>query len=99
MGNFCHCCPGCDASFCALITEPFRVFVSHDNLNGRQFRALYGGLLLLVIYLGFAIPDYLRARGRALGAIDSEQAAYLSGGEDRFFELVIVRYFPPSGSQ
>lgn len=67
------------------------MFFSHDDLNGGQFLALYGGLLLLVIYLGFAIPRYLRKHGRDPGTIDNEQAAYLSGGEHRFLELVIAR--------
>lgn len=64
---------------------------SHDDLNSGQFLALYGVLLLFVIYLGFAIPHYLRKQGRVAGAVDSEQAAYLSGGKHRFFELVIAR--------
>lgn len=67
------------------------MFFSHDDLNGPQFLALYGALLLLVIYLGFAIPHYLRAPGRDPGSLDDEQAAYLSGGRDRFFDLVITR--------
>lgn len=67
------------------------MFFRHDDLNGGQFLALYGALLLLVIYLGFTIPRYLRKRGRDSGTIGSEQAAYLSGGKDRFIELVIAR--------
>ncbi len=64
---------------------------SHDDLSGGQFLALYGALLLFAIYLGFAIPHYLRARGRDPGTIDSEQAAYLAGGSDRFFDLVVTQ--------
>lgn len=67
------------------------MFFSHDDLNGGQFLALYGALLLLVIYLGFAIPHWLRKQGRDSDTIESEQAAYLSGGKDRVVELVIAR--------
>lgn len=64
---------------------------SHASLSGGEFLALYAVLLMVVIYLGFAIPHHLRARGREIGALEDEQAAYLAGGRERYAELVATR--------
>ncbi|MCI4591614.1 TIGR04222 domain-containing membrane protein [Sphingobium sp. BYY-5] len=67
-----------------------RIF-DHDEWTGGQFLTLYIILLCIVIRLGFAIPRYLRARGSEAGAIDNEQAAFLSGGPGRVFDLIVTR--------
>ncbi len=64
---------------------------SHASWSGSEFLALYVVLLMAVIYLGFAIPHHLRARGRETGALRDEQAAYLAGGRERYAELVATR--------
>lgn len=64
---------------------------THANWSGGEFLALYAVLLMLVIYLGFAIPHHLRARGREPRALDDEEAAYLAGGRERYAELVATR--------
>lgn len=67
------------------------IIFSHESWDAGQFLALYGGLLGLVIYLGFAIPRHLRIPGRRPATLEDEQAAYLAGGSHRFFELVTAR--------
>lgn len=64
---------------------------TNENWSGGQFLALYIALLFSVIWLGFAIPRHLRGRGRAAHALDDEDSAYLAGGAERFFELIIAR--------
>lgn len=64
---------------------------SHASWSAGEFLALYSGLLVIVIYLGFAIPHHLRARGREARSLRDEQAAYLAGGRARFAELVATR--------
>ncbi len=64
---------------------------SHANWSGGEFLALYVVLLMGAIYTGFAIPHYLRARGRKAGALEHEQTAYLAGGRERYAELVATR--------
>ena len=64
---------------------------SHESWEAGQFLALYGTLLVIAIYLGFAIPRHLRTLGRQPATLGDDQAAYLSGGPSRFFELVIAR--------
>lgn len=64
---------------------------SHASWSGGEFLALYSGLLIAAIYLGFAIPHHLRARGRRALALRDEQAAYLAGGRERYAELVATR--------
>ena len=63
---------------------------AHDNWSGGEFLALYAALLLLAIYLGSAIPRGLRGRGRPR-TLDDAQTAYLAGGAERFFELVVAK--------
>lgn len=65
--------------------------IHHASWSGGEFLALYAGLLVIVIYLGFAIPHYLRARGRGAPGLQDEQAAYLAGGRERYAELVATR--------
>lgn len=64
---------------------------TNENWSGGQFLALYIALLLSAIWLGFTIPRYLRGRGRRAHALDDEDVAYLAGGAERFFELIIAR--------
>ncbi len=64
---------------------------NHANWSGGEFLTLYAVLLAVVIYLGFAIPHHLRARGRETSALRNEQAAYLAGGRERYAELVATR--------
>lgn len=64
---------------------------SHANWSGGEFLALYVVLLMGAIYTGFAIPHYLRARGREAGVLEYEQTAYLAGGRERYAELVATR--------
>ena len=64
---------------------------SHESWDAGQFLTLYGALLVIAIYLGFAIPRHLRTRGRQPSKLRDDQAAYLSGGPNRYFELVIAR--------
>ncbi len=64
---------------------------SHENWSGGQFLALYVILLFVAIYLGFAVPRYLRGRGSRVRALNTEDTAYLSGGAERLFELIVAR--------
>lgn len=64
---------------------------SHESWDAGQFLALYGALLVIAVYLGFAIPRHLRPFGRQPATLSDDQAAYLGGGSNRFFELVIAR--------
>lgn len=64
---------------------------SHASWSGSEFLALYAMLLMAVIYLGFAIPHSLRARGREARSLPDEQVAYLAGGRERYAELVATR--------
>ena len=64
---------------------------SHASWSDGEFLALYAVLLIAVIYLGFAIPHHVRARGREARALHDEQAAYLAGGRERYAELVATR--------
>ena len=61
---------------------------SHASWSGSEFLALYAMLLMAVIYLGFAIPHSLRARGREARSLPDEQVAYLAGGRERYAELL-----------
>lgn len=63
----------------------------HASWSGGEFLALYAVLLMVVIYLGFAIPHRLRARGRKVDTLQDEQTAYLAGGRERYAELVATR--------
>lgn len=64
---------------------------SHERWDAGQFLALYGALLVITVYLGFAIPRHLRTLGHQPATLRDEQAAYLAGGPNRFFELVVAR--------
>jgi uncharacterized protein (TIGR04222 family) len=64
---------------------------NHADWSGSEFLALYAGLLILAICLGFAIPRHLRAHGRQARALQDEQTAYLAGGHERYAELVATR--------
>ncbi len=64
----------------------FETFLS--DLSGEDFLWLYGGLIVVAIALGMALPRWLRAQGRDTGVPTMEELAMLIGGRNRFSEAV-----------
>ncbi|WP_380875473.1 hypothetical protein ACFB49_04760 [Sphingomonas sp. DBB INV C78] len=63
------------------------------DLNGGEFLALYGVLLVAAIVAGFVIPRWLRPEGRPGTIRNVDQLAILAGGPTRFVEATITRLF------
>jgi len=60
-------------------------------MTGGPFLLLYGVLLILTIFAGFAIPRWLRPDGRSQRVTDADDLAWLAGGPARFTDAVVAR--------